>query len=172
MAKEVKFDAEGTEAVTNALLDLVNTYPGLEPGEAFHFATLGDDRGRAFFPSTGAVIDEETRDILGNVHQVCVYPFALVTRAKGLTEPRRAAIKEWLDKLGRWLNRQPVAIKGIDYTLESYPALTGGRILQELKLTVPAHLDGIGENGAEDWVCQVEARYTNDFKRRLTPWKI
>ena len=25
----------------------------------------------------------------------------------------------------------------------------------------------IGEDGTEDWFCQVEARYTNDFKRRI-----
>ena len=33
MAKEVRFDAEGTQEVTNALLDLVNSYPGLNEGE-------------------------------------------------------------------------------------------------------------------------------------------
>ena len=164
MAEEVKFDAEGTEALTNALLALVNTYPGLKPGESFLFSTLDENRGRAFFPSTGAVIDRESRDILGSVHQICVYPFALVTRAKGLTEVRRVAAKEWLDKLGRWLSRQTVNINGAEYTLDTYPALTGGRVLRELKLTVPAHLDGVGEDGTEDWVCQVEARYTNDFK--------
>ncbi len=164
MAKQVRFDTEGTEAITNALLSLVNTYPGLKAGDGFQFSTLSEDRGRAFFPSAGAVIDNEVKDILGRVHQTCVYHFALVTRAKGLTEARRIATKEWLDKLGRWLNRQPVEINGIGYALENYPALTGGRILRELKLTVPAHLDGVGENGAEDWVCQVEARYTNDFK--------
>ena len=167
MAKEVKFDAEGTQELTDALLALVNSYPGLKEGEAFLFSTLREDRGRGFFPSTGAVIDDEIKDIVGHVHQVCVYPFALVTRAKGLTEARRVTTKEWLDKLGRWLNRQPVTINGADYTLDTYPALTGGRVLRELKLTVPAHLDGIGENGAEDWVCQVEARYINDFKRRI-----
>lgn len=164
MAKEVRFDAEGSEAVTKALMDLVNTYPGLKPGEKILFSTLDESRGRAIFPSTGAVIDQETRDIIGRTHQVCVYPFALVTRAKGLTEPRRVATKEWLDKLGRWLNRQTVTINGTDYKLDTYPALTGGRVLRELKLTVPAHIDGVGENGAEDWLCQIEARYTNDFK--------
>ena len=87
-----------------------------------------------------------------------------ITRAKGLTEARRITTKERLDKLGRWLNRQPVTIKGTDYTLETYPALTGGRVLRELKLTVPAHSDGVAEDGTEDWFCQVEARYTNDFK--------
>lgn len=165
MAKEVKFDAEGTEAVTNALMDLVNTYPGLKAGETILFSTLGVDRGRAFFPSTGAVIDSETTDILGRVHQVCVYPFALVTRAKGMTEARRMMAKEWLDKLGRWLNRQTVTIGKKEYTLESYPDLTGGRTLREIKLTVPSRCDGTYEDGAEDWVCQAEARYTNDFKK-------
>ena len=167
MAKEVRFDAEGTQEVTNALLDLVNSYPGLNKGERFQFSTLNEDCGYGFYPSTGAVIDEEIKDILGHVHQVCVYPFALVTRAKGLTEARRITTKERLDKLGRWLNRQPVTIKGTDYTLETYPALTGGRVLRELKLTVPAHSDGVTEDGTEDWFCQVEARYTNDFKRRI-----
>lgn len=164
MAEEVKFDAEGTEEVTNAILSLLNTYPGLKPKERIQFSTLDENRGCAMFASTGAIIDQETRDILGRVHQICVYPFAIVTRAKGLTEVRRIAAKEWLDKLGRWLNRQPVTISGTDYTLDTYPALTGGRVLRDLKLTVPAHLDGVEPNGAEDWVCQIEARYTNDFK--------
>lgn len=162
--KQVKFDAEGTEALTSALIDLLNTYPGLKPGERFQFATLGDSRGRAFFPAVGAVIDREDKDILGFTHQVCVYGFALVTRASGLNEARRVTSKEWLDKLGRWLNRQPISIGNKGYTLNEYPPLTGGRILRSIQLKVPTHLDGINENGAEDWACQVEARYTNDFK--------
>lgn len=161
--KEVRFDAEGTEEVTNAILSLLNTYPGLKPGERIQFSTLDDNRGRAMYASTGAVIDQETRDILGRTHQVCVYPFAVVTRSKGLTEAHRITAKEWLDRLGRWLGKQTVAIGSATYILNDYPALTGGRVFRSMVLTVPAHLDGIGENGAEDWVCQVEARYTNDF---------
>lgn len=161
--KEVRFDAEGTEEVTNAILSLLNTYPGLKPGEKIQFSTLDENRGRAMFASTGAVIDQETRDILGRTHQVCVYPFAVVNRSKGLTEARRILAKEWLDRLGRWLGKQTVTIGSTNHTLDHYPALTGGRVIRTMALTVPAHLDAIEPNGAEDWVCQVEARYTNDF---------
>ena len=162
--KQVKFDTDGTPALTQAMLDLLNGYPGLKPGEKFQFATLGESRGKAFYPSAGAVIDDEVKDIIGYTHQTCVYGFAVVCRLSGLNERRRAATKEWLDTLGRWLNRETVTISKTDYTLTDYPALTGGRILRTVKLIVPAHLDGVENNGAEDWVCQIQARYTNDFK--------
>lgn len=162
--KQVKFDAKGTPALTQAMLDLLNAYPGLKPGEKFQFATLGESRGKALFPSAGAVIDNEVKDILGQTHQTCVYGFAAVCRVSGLNEQRRIATKEWLDTLGRWLNRETVTIGKTNHTLTDYPALIDNRILRSIQPTVPTHLDGVGENGAEDWVCQVEARYTNDFK--------
>lgn len=152
--KEVKYDLDGFEAVTSALRELLNQYPKLPAGEEILFSTLGEDRGKAMFPGAGAAIEKEKEDIAGNVTQVCLYPFAVVYRASGLSENRRAQIKEWLDDLGRWLER-----------LRDFPTIQDGRKLLSFSRQSPAYLDAINENKAEDWVIPISLRYQNQFER-------
>lgn len=152
--KEVKYDLDGYEAVTPVLRELLNQYPNLSAGDEILFSTLGEDRGKAVFPGAGAAIEKEKADITGNVTQVCLYPFTVVYRASGLSENRRAQIKEWLDDLGRWLER-----------LRNFPALKDGRRLLSFSRQSPAYLDAINENKVEDWVIPISLRYQSQFER-------
>ena len=52
----INFDVSGYEMVTAALMALVNTFPGLEEGETFEFATDPAEEGVAIFPTTGSFI--------------------------------------------------------------------------------------------------------------------
>lgn len=163
--QEIRYDVSGTDSVTTAIVDLLNSYPGLKPEEAITFSTLSANSGRAMFPATGAIIQREERDILGYVTQVCAYPFHVVYRAAGLNADRRKAVKEWLDTLGRWLAKETVTIGADDYTLANYPALADGRKFRTITASTPAYLDGASENGAEDWAVLITASYINTFKR-------
>ena len=80
--KPIVYDVTGTELLTTALRELINTYPGLN-GETITFATLGADSGKAMFPTQGAVIQSERQSITGHVTQNCQYPFSIYYRAGG-----------------------------------------------------------------------------------------
>ena len=115
------------------------------------------------FPMSGAAIERETVDILGNHEQICQYPFLVFYRSNGLSEGRKMDVKEWLDDLGRWLERQPITVGGVVSQLESYPVLTGNRSFLSIQRTSPASLDSLGENQSENWVIRLNARYKNNF---------
>ena len=109
------------------------------------------------FPVTGAVIKSDKTDITGYVVQECQYPFYVIYRAAGLSEDRKAAVKEWLDNLGRWLEKQSVSLKGNTYQLSEYPSLTGGRRFTSIYRQSPAHLDSIEDNASENWAISIVA---------------
>lgn len=164
--KQIKYDIDGYEAVTSALRELLNQYPGLQQtGDEITFSVLLEDGGKAMFPISGAIIEREQRFILGDVRQVCLYPFYVIYRAAGLSENRKASVKEWLDNLGRWLEGQIVNISGADYRLESYPELTGNRRFLSITRQTPAYLSAQNDNQTEDWAIYISARYQNDFNK-------
>ena len=164
--KEVKYDFDGYEAVTPALRELLNQYPGLQQtGDEITFSVLSEDSGKAMFPISGAIIETEKKFILGDVRQICLYPFYVIYRAAGLSENRKAAVKEWLDNLGRWLEGQKVNINSVDYRLESYPELSGNRRFLSISRQTPAYLSATNENNSEDWAIYITARYQNDFNK-------
>lgn len=165
MADNVVYDVEGYEALTPAIMDLINQYPGLD-GKTFAFSKLSDKGGLAMFPNSGAVVNLQRVSIIGKVYQECVYPFFLYYRAAGLSENRKATLKEWLDNLGRWLERQPVKIGNETYTLENYPELTQDRKIIYFQRQSPAYLGGVSEDKTEDWVIAINLRYSNSFIRR------
>lgn len=165
MADNVVYDIEGYEALTPAIMDLINQYPGLD-GKTFAFSKLSDKGGLAMFPNSGAVVNLQRVSIIGKVYQECVYPFFLYYRAAGLSESRKATLKEWLDNLGRWLERQPVKIGNETYTLENYPELTQDRKIIYFQRQSPAYLGGVSEDKTEDWVIAINLRYSNSFIRR------
>ena len=164
--KNITYDVEGYDVLTTAIRELVARYPGLSAGDEITFSVLGEDSGKALFPVSGAVIERERPSVTGKVRQVCNYPFYVIYRAAGLSENRKAAVKEWLDNLGRWLERQTVTIRGEAHTLDKYPTLTGGRKILRIERKTPAHLDSIEQNNAENWAIYITARYENEFYRR------
>lgn len=164
--KQVRYDIDGYDAVTPALRALLNSYPGLnQTGDEITFSVLAEDGGKAMFPISGAIIETEKKFILGDVRQVCLYPFYVIYRAAGLSENRKAAVKEWLDNLGRWLEGQKININGVDYRLDSYPELTENRRFLSIARQTPAYLSAQNDNQSEDWAIYITARYQNDFNK-------
>lgn len=144
---------------------LANSYPGLDEGETFSFAQLDDDEGIAIFPATGSFIYEERESITGHVTQMCQFPFTVVYRASGLTEPRKINANEWLDTFGRWLEKKPVMIGGTEYTLEAWPDLTENREIREMYRQTPSYLLDVPDNKSENWIMELIIRYRCEFDR-------
>ena len=163
--KQVRYDIDGYDVVTAALRELINQYPGLSDGDEITFSVLGEDSGKAVFPVSGSIIETEKESITGHVTQVCQYPFYVIYRAGGLSENRKADIKEWLDNLGRWLEKQGVIIDGQEYRLNEYPELTGNRKFLTVSRQSPGYLDSVNDNQSENWVVSISARYQNEFDR-------
>lgn len=156
MANNTNYDVASYDIITTMLYDLINDFPLLPSGDSFNFSVLSEDRGKAFFPSSGAIIESNIEDVLGGIEQICNYPFTVVYRAAGLDEARRAQIKEWLDNLGRWLEGQ--TITSASYKIE-YPELTGDRKILSIRRTTPAYLDSINTNKSENWAIAISLRY-------------
>lgn len=163
MGDTVRYDIDGYEYVTRALWDLVNNYPDLD--DTIVFAEVDSEYGKAFIPTSGAVILTETNDITGHTTQDCLYPFTIMYKAGGLSESRKVNVKEWLDNLGRWLERQPVTIRGVQHQMESYPTLKGNREIRKIERTQPSFLSEVGEDNVETWIIALQATYRNEFDR-------
>ena len=163
--KQVKYDVDGYDAVTLALRELLNKYPALSVNDEISFSTLGEDSGKAMFPISGAVVETEKTTITGKVTKVCLYPFHTIYRASGLTENRKAKVKEWLDTLGKWLEQQTIIIDGTEYKLEEYPHLTCGRKFLSIARQSPSYLDTVNENQSENWAIYITARYQYEYQK-------
>lgn len=161
----VKFDVDGSEIMSKVLMELLNTCPAL-CGRKIAFSTLGEDEGLGFFPSVGAAITSEKEGVTGHVRQVCAYPFDIVCRCAPHTEAARIRNKEFLDAVGRWLERQTITVNGEQYTMSAYPVLEEGtREIQSISRTSPAHLNAVYQNGVEDWLFSGSLKYKNEFDR-------
>lgn len=165
MEKEIRYDLNGIPVITDALISLLNVYPGLMDGDEITFADLDEEGGITIVPISGAVIEAEKTDITDHVTQVCLYPFYVIYREKDLSERRKIKTKEWLDNLGMWLERQIVTINNTEYQLKEYPDLTGDRKFLSIERQSPAYLDKNEEDATEDWVIYISARYQNEFDR-------
>lgn len=158
---DVARDVQGEDVVTKALVALVNDYPKLD-GE-IKFGVLSEDGGVSFFPMSGAVIERDITDILGNHEQICNYPFFIYYKASGLSEGVKINVKEWLDDLGRWLEKQPIKVGETTSVLDEYPLLSGNRKFLTIRRTTPATLDSVGAGQEENWAIRLVARYQNNF---------
>lgn len=155
-------DVEGSSIVTPVLLTLLNTFPGL--GEKrITFSTLEETSGIGFFPTSGAVFLTNKESITGHVRQTCAYPFNVVYRAALKTEKQKMRVKEFLDTLGRWLERQPVTLNGEEHALPAYPVLEQGRKIKGITRATPAFLDRAYQDGVEDWTIRLNLRYEADY---------
>lgn len=160
--KQYAIDIDGTEIVSTALMALLNQFPGLD-GKYIAFCTLSETSGIGFFPTSGAVILSENKDITGHVRQVCMYPFTVVYRAAPKTETQKLRIKELLDAIGKWLERQPIVIKGETYQLTDYPGIGDGREIKSISRKNPGHLNGTYQDGVEDWAIAATLQYEVEF---------
>lgn len=163
--KNVVIDVDGSEAVSKVIVELLNTFPGLRENRIL-FSTLSTSSGIGFFPTSGAVLLSDKESITGHVKQVCSYPFDIVYRAAPKTEGQKIKIKEFLDLIGRWLERQSVVIGDNTYQLIEYPDLSlGNRKIKQISRTNSGHLGAAYNDGVEDWIISAELKYENEFDR-------
>ena len=163
--KPVKYDAGVEQIITDVIGNLLNQYPGLLESERIRFSSLKEDSGIAFYPVSGAKVMTESKDVLGKVSQQCNYPFYVVYRTATDSENSKRDIKEFLDKLGDWIDMQPVIIEGQTYQLKSYPKLSDNREIKEISVTDVASPGTPNENGVQDWVIGISFKYQKTFYR-------
>ena len=164
--KQIRYDVDGYEEVTDALASLLDSFPGLEEDEKIRFSTLDEDSGIAFYPVTGAVIAQEKKSVTGKVDQLCNYPFYVIYRSSIDSPKVKASIKEFLDTLGKWLEQQTVVINGEQVNLEEYPVLTEERKIEEIVRLTPAHLDNVSDGNIQDWAISISLKYRNIFYKK------
>lgn len=163
--KQYPLDLDGYPYVTEALMDTINRFPGLEDGEHFTYSMMPDTEGMSVITSTGSFIIEEHESILGHVWQTCSYPFLVVCRASGLNSRRKISLKEWMDTLAEWLCRKTVKIDGVEYQLNRWPRLEGDREIRLITRQTAAYLGGINEDKSENWVMDMTIQYRNEYDR-------
>lgn len=165
--KRFEFDLDGYEYVTDALMEMANSYPGLNKmfNEHFEFTNADPEDGLTIMATSGSVIYDERESITGHVKQECAYPFLVVYKASGLSQKRKIQIKEWMDTFARWLTRQPVTIDNKTYVLSQWPELTGGRVIRTIERQSPCYLAQINEDKSEIWTMDLTIRYRNEFSR-------
>lgn len=148
--------------MTKAIDELINQFPGWAEEEEVVFSFISDDSGVAWYPVSGAVIEREKKTIIGEVRQTCQYPFYVLYRTTTSSERLRISVKEKLDKLGEWLERQTTTISGKNYKLEEYPEI-GGRKIKSIRRTTPSYNAGNYDNGICEWVVYITVQYENNY---------
>lgn len=153
-----------TKDFSTILSGLLNDFPAIGARE-IRFGELGDKSGVGIYPSAAATVISETTDIMGCVYQKCNYSFLVVYRAVPQSETDRIHIKGWLDKLERWLEKQPITADGQQHTLAAWPDLGDGRTITAFVQVSAAYLAGRYADGVEDWAVSLSMRYDNNFER-------
>ena len=157
-------DLTGSDAASKVLLDLLNEFPGLSKDDKITFGMLGKDYGISFNPVSGAEYLMNVESIIGHVRQVCSYPFVVIYRSAPRTQEHKIRVREWLELLGRWLERQPITIDDTTYQLDEYPALnSGNRKIRGIDVTNAIYCQTAWPDGIEDWVLMMALRYDNEF---------
>lgn len=159
--KPLGLDGGGFEILKSAVLALLNQFPGLS-GREILFSGLTEDSGISMEPDSGALIYREKKDITGGVHRECQFPFFVVYRSGAASSYLKMSTAEFLDTLGAWLCREPVALDGDEHQLTEYPALTGGRKITSVTRFNSYALEA-NENKTQDWVIPITVHYTHEF---------
>lgn len=158
---QAKLDIDGEETLSRMLMDLINTFPSMN-GRKVCFSTLEQTSGIGFFPLSGAAVIKETKDITGTCYQTCQYPFVIIYRAAPKNEEARLRIKEFLDLLGKWLEKQ--AVPSANPTqIDAFLSPDGSRRIKTISRTSPAYLDKAYDDGIEEWCISINATYRNTF---------
>ena len=155
-------DVQGSEIISTALLELINEFPALN-GKTVKFSTLEDKLGLGFFPTSGAAILSRKESVTGHVRLECAYPFNVIYRAAVKSETQKLSVKEFLDALGKWLERQQIIVSGNTEQLHEYPELDEGRIITSIARSAPAHCNAAYQDGVEDWLISILVRYKYEY---------
>lgn len=159
-AKPIGFDVSGYNILTNAVLDLLSGFPGLNGREIF-FEEL-DESGIAFSADNGALIISERRSITDHVTQVCQFPFYIIYRSTSTKEFQKLQVQAFFDSIGKWICKEPAEVGGETIRLTAWPELSEGR-----KITRVTRGNSYGlepnEDGVQDWLMPATVQYTNEF---------
>ena len=161
--KPIGMDVPGFDVLQNAVVELLNSYPGLN-GREITFGGLTEGSGISVETDSGALVRSEITDIVGGVYRECQFPFYVVHRGDTSTERQRLLVTEFLTNLGAWICRDPVTIGGVEHRLSEYPALTGGRTIINISRSNNYAL-APNSNGTQDWVLPVTVAYTHEFTK-------
>lgn len=159
--KPIGYDVSGFEILTNAILDLLSRFPGLNGREIF-FEELEKESGIAFSADNGALVISERRSITDHVSQVCQFPIFIIYRASSSTEYQKLQVQSFFDTLGKWICKEPVEIGGEMIKLSNYPPLSDGRKITRVTRSNSYGLEP-NEGGVQDWLMPVTVQYTNEF---------
>jgi hypothetical protein len=159
--KPIGADVSGFEILTNAVLELLSRFPGLN-GREIIFEELGKESGIAFSANNGALVMSERRSITDHVRQNCQYPFFIVYRTASTQEYQKLQVQAFFDAIGKWLCREPAVVNGETVRLTQYPALSDNRKITRITRSNSYGLEP-NEDGVQDWLMPVTVEYTNDF---------
>lgn len=161
--KAIKADISGFDILKQAVLTLLNQYPGLDD-RTVSFSGLTEEGGISMELESGALVYTERKFIDGTVKQECQFPFFVVYRSGATSEFLKWNVTTFLDKLGAWLCKEEVSIDGDTYQLTEYPLLTGGRQITDITRFNSYGLEP-NENKTQDWVLPVTVNYTHEFEK-------
>lgn len=159
--KPIGADVDGFEILTNAVLELLSQFPGLN-GREILFEELGKESGIAFSANNGALVMSERRSITDHVRQNCQYPFFIVYRTASTQEHQKLQVQAFFDAIGKWLCREPAVVNGETVRLNSYPALSDDRKITRITRSNSYGLEP-SSDGVQDWLMPVTVEYTNEF---------
>lgn len=160
-AQPIGVDATGYKVLTRAVLELLESFPGLGDNE-IRFEELGAKSGIAFSADAGALVMSERRSITDHVVQTCQYPFFVVYRTSSSREYQKLYVQDFMDTLGKWLCKEPAEINGETIRLYNYPKLAEGRRITRITRSNSYGLTPT-EDGVQDWLMPVVVEYTNEF---------
>lgn len=159
--KPIGTDGTGFDILKDAVLALLNQFPGLE-GREITFSGLTEESGISMEPDSGTLIFKEKKDITGGVHRECQFPFFIVYRSGAASSYLKMSTAEFLDTLGAWLCREPVTIDDTTVQLTKYPELTGGRSITNVTRFNSYALEP-NQNKTQDWIIPITVHYTHEF---------
>lgn len=160
--KPISVDGSGFDVVKSAVVTLLNQYPGLD-GQIISYMGLDENGGISVEPESGALVYTETRDITGNVKQICQFPFFVVYRSGASNEYQKFKISDFLDTLGTWLAKEPVTVGETTETLKEYPDIYGNRKITSI-VRFNSYALTPNPNNTQDWVLPVTVNYTHEFE--------
>lgn len=146
---KVRIDTKDSAMLTNPILAFLNKYPKFQLGESIEFGDASHKEGLAMYPVSGALVVSETEDITGGHESNRQYPFYLVYKSGTGAASRAISIKELLDDIGAWCEKQ-------DYS--AFNEL--GIEVTEISRQTVAAMDSIEENGTENWTISITLYYT------------
>lgn len=152
--KPIGQDVSGYNILTNAVLALLNQYPGLN-GREILYEELGSESGIAFSADNGALVISEKRSITDHVFQSCQYPFFLIYRTTATTEYQKLKVQSFFDGIGKWICKESEEVC-------TYPTLSDGRKITRITRSNSYGLEP-GEDGVQDWLMPVTVNYTKEF---------